>query len=101
MWSRIGKSIVSVGFGNALLSMILALSAANLVGNMQILQSVRKQEPTPMSSTHTVTVSSVSFTFTITTPWRDSDNGDAGVLAQRHWDQVADATAKIEELMGG
>lgn len=86
-------------FCNVLLVALLVLNVSIHSGQDEILASLKRQEPTPMSSTHTVTVASVSFTFTLTTPWRPGDDG--ADLAARHWQEVADAKAKITELMGG
>lgn len=98
MFQSVSRFFTSVGFGNLMLALILGLSAINVYSGGQILESVRNGEIPPMSSTHTVTVSGNSFTFTITTPWRSDDTG--ATLAARHWADVQAATAKIEELMG-
>lgn len=101
MRQKLVSFLTSVGFGNLLLAMIFVLCALNLYGNGQILESVRKGESPPMSSTHTVTVGAASITFTITTPWESSDNGDGGTLMGRHFTQVEAAKARARTELGG
>ena len=84
---------------NALMVVLIALTVSVHTNQSKILESLKRQEPVPMSSTHTVTVGNESFPFTITTPWRENDTGAS--LAQRHWENVAQAKEKIYELMGG
>jgi len=52
MWQRLGNFLTSVGFGHFLLGLILAVSAMTLYGNGRILESLRKTETSPVSTTY-------------------------------------------------
>jgi len=67
MLQRLGKFLLSVGFGNLLLCLIFVISAINLYSNGQILESLRRGD-TPVSTTYTDQFNQVH---TVTSPMQE------------------------------